>query len=464
MRSGRSTAAARGRRDDARHEQSEDGTCDRAREHAGDPDDDRADADDPAQERRRRALGLEVVEVAAVVAQVGEDGEREAERASRRATAAAASSATSVPCPSGSSWASSRRAWRETASTPLKGGCASAAIAAAVPAAACRSRPRSSDPRRGRGSRSRYAGCRLRRHGVPARAGEVVDDRSDPDGDTAAADLEGSVPPGPPARTPRRGVTRTAGGVTSVACRTRRRASFCCEMRKSRSTPPCLGARAHDSAFVRPTPARRDPGWRRRCPASGRPESAPRSTSRGGTSSSATSLPPRSRVGTDSVDAGDGRAGASEPRSSEARVPVLRRDHGTERHTCSPRPASKAKPGAERRCPGARAPAGGATAATSDARERSENPVPPAVQPGDLPPTGGRGRVIPLIPSALPGARPEHAGRGRPADPPCERRRSAASGAASRTGTRDFRSSRTTKSSGTANEAWSPSARTSVAR
>ena len=69
----------RRRRDDPRHEQREQGARDDAREHARDAYDEGADAHDAAQERRRRALGLEVVEVAAVVAQVGEHRQGEAE-------------------------------------------------------------------------------------------------------------------------------------------------------------------------------------------------------------------------------------------------------------------------------------------------------------------------------------------------------------------------------------------------
>ena len=188
----------------------------------------------------------------------------------------------------------------------------------------------------------------------------------------------GSVPPIPPASTPSLGVTRTAGGVASVACRTRTRASFCCEMRKSRSTPSWRGCERR-SLPRRPRPSAARPVRRRR-PASGRPESAPRSTSRGGTSSSATSLPPRSRAGT-------GRSkrvtacGRSGPRSSEAKVPSFAAI--TARSETSPAPATKRQAGAEVDALERRRRRGRHRRGERRPRPVRE-PVPPAVQARDL--------------------------------------------------------------------------------
>ena len=243
-RGGRTTSAAAGsaRRgaggdgDDARDEQREQRAGDRARRaRPRSPTTSARTRHDAPEQRRLGALGLEVVEVAPVVAQVGEDREREPERGEeQRHERAAESRARSVPWPSGSSRASSSSAARETASTPRNGGRASAAVdrgdvargnvepdlvrspgarEPAVSTAVCEAAD-VADHRVAR--RCRGSGRRPRRP-----APEPARRRS----------RARAVPPSPPASTPSRGVTSTAGGAPSVACRARTRASLCCVIR-----------------------------------------------------------------------------------------------------------------------------------------------------------------------------------------------------------------------------------------
>ena len=185
--------------------------------------------------RRRRlsALRLEVVEIAAIVAQVGENGERESDSCEHQGydrrgdEREQGSVAQRIVAGLGSSSAA-----RETASSPLNGGRGELGR-----------RPRLATPsgRRARSGSVAPDTRRLRVHGrgqgpprspitaSPCRAREAIDDRRGARTGTCAGRRSRvrECRPLPPASAASRGVASTAGGVESVACRARIRASFC---------------------------------------------------------------------------------------------------------------------------------------------------------------------------------------------------------------------------------------------